>query len=116
VEASPEAVPAPPSAGLEGRAEAEIRSYLEGQREALERADRLREKAERLEASGTPSESAENRASRARGEVEEGLGSLRTRFVKTAAGGVPSGPRASEAGAAFDRAARRLYPSFRQGF
>ena len=47
----------------------------------FERAERLIVKARRLEEAGTPSESANNRARRARQEVEAGLAALRDAFV-----------------------------------
>jgi hypothetical protein len=53
-----------------------------GEHAALfERAERLTVKARRLEEAGTPSESANNRAGRARQEVEAGLVALRDAFV-----------------------------------
>jgi hypothetical protein len=88
--------------GLEARAEQEVTSYLEAQGGALERAERLREKAERLEADGTPSESAQNRALRALEEVEVGLKAFRAKFVRSAPDGSPS-----QAARAFDRALER---------
>jgi hypothetical protein len=47
----------------------------------FERAERLTARARRLEEQGTPSESANNRAVRAREEVEAGLAALRGTFV-----------------------------------
>ena len=53
-----------------------------GENAALfERAERLTVKARRLEEAGTPSESADNRAGRARQEVEASLAALRGAFV-----------------------------------
>ena len=68
----------------------------------FERAERLTEKAERLERAGTPSDSAVNRAVRARGEVEAGLAGLRASFVE--AEGV-------DGGIAFDREVEGRYPA-----
>ena len=65
----------------------------------------MREKAERLEKSGTPSESARNRAERARREVEAGLAALRASFVASVGG--------HEGLRAFDREVERRYPTFR---
>ena len=65
----------------------------------------MREKAERLERGGTPSESARNRAERARREVEVGLAALRASFAASAGG--------REGWRAFDREVERRYPTFR---
>lgn len=78
-----------------------IGEYVRDHAGLFERAERLREKADRLERAGTPSESAANRAERATREVEDGLLALRTSFV-SAAGGV-AGERA------FDHEVERLY-------
>jgi hypothetical protein len=75
----------------------------------VDRATRLGEKARRLEASGTPSESARNRASRAREELDAGLAALKASFVEAESGGSGS---AAEAEGAFSRAASRRYPNF----
>ena len=80
-----------------------MREYLDAQAENLERAARLAEKAVRLERDGTPSDSARNRAERARGEVVAGLAALRARFVE-AAGGRGAG--------AFDRVVQALAPPY----
>lgn len=69
----------------------------------FERAARFTEQAGRLESEGTPSDSARNRAERAKGEVREGLAELR---ASLAAQGD------AEAAAALDRVVRRLYPAF----
>jgi hypothetical protein len=63
---------------------------------------RLGEKAERLEKAGTPSESARNRAERAREEVVVGLVALRASFV----GATEKGGRA------FDRVLEQRCPAF----
>ena len=84
---------------LVSRAASAIREYAA----LFERAERLREKADRLERAGIPSESAANRAERARVEVEAGLLALRARFASSA-GGI-AGARA------FDHEVDRLYPT-----
>ncbi len=78
-----------------------IREHARDHAALFERAERLREKAERLERAGTPSESANNRAERARMEVEAGLIALREAFA----------PSADERKLAFDREVGRLYPT-----
>jgi hypothetical protein len=79
-----------------------IRDYASNHAALFERAERLREKADRLEKAGIPSESAANRAERARKEVEAGLLALRTSFASSVGGG--AGERA------FDHEVERLYP------
>jgi len=59
------------------RAAAALRGFLEENATNVERAARARAQAERLEREGTPSESARNRAERAREEVTDGLVRLR---------------------------------------
>jgi hypothetical protein len=86
---------------LRSRAASVIREYAHVHATLFERAERLREKAERLEKDGTPSESARNRAERARREVETGLDALRASFAT------------SEERRAFDREVERRYPDFR---
>ena len=81
-----------------------IREYAEAHATLFERAERLGEKAERLARLGMPSESASNRAERARREVEAGLAALRTSLVESLG--------TSEGGRAFDREVERRYPSF----
>jgi cobalamin biosynthesis Mg chelatase CobN len=90
---------------LESRAARLVREYLRSQATNLERAERLGERAERLEKAGIPSESARNRAERARDEVMVGLAALRGRFVEAAGGG--DGARA------FDRVVELLCPTFK---
>src|SRR5918998_609325 len=63
---------------LESRAVRSLREYVNAHVANLERAVRLEEKDERLEEAGIPSESARNRAERAREEVLPGLAALRT--------------------------------------
>jgi hypothetical protein len=89
---------------LEFRAAQAIRQYLDTHAANLERAARLKEKAERLEKAGIPSESARNRAERARGEVAAGLAALRASFVEAA------GER--DGAYAFDRVVELLCPAF----
>ncbi len=90
---------------LESRAELVVREYLDLHAGLVERAARLGKKAERLERDGIPSETARNRAERARGEVFAGLAALRASFVE-AAGGLEG------ANAVFDRVVEFLYPAF----
>ncbi|CAN5222763.1 hypothetical protein BH24ACT19_BH24ACT19_19020 [soil metagenome] len=90
---------------LESRAELVIREYLGLHAGMVERATRLGKKAERLERDGIPSESARNRAERARGEVVAGLAAPQTSFVE--AGGGWEG-----ANAVFDRVVEFLCPAF----
>jgi hypothetical protein len=80
-----------------------IREYASAHAALFERAERLLEKAERLERAGIPSESAANRAERAWAEVETGLLALRASFASSA------GRRAGER--AFDHEVERLYPT-----
>ena len=80
-----------------------IREYARGHAALFERAERLREKADRLEREGIPSESAANRAERARREVEAGLLALRASFASSVGGGA--------AERAFDQEVERLYPT-----
>jgi hypothetical protein len=89
---------------LEPRVVQSIRGYLDAHASNLERAVRLGEKAERLEKAGTPSESARNRAERARADVVVGLAALRASFVEAAG--------AREGARTFDRAVKLLCPAF----
>jgi hypothetical protein len=57
-----------------------------------------------MERAGTPSESAHNRAERARREVEAGLAALRASFAASAGGG--------EGWRAFNRELTLRYPAF----
>ncbi len=91
-----------PDPALLSRAATAIREYAEAHAALFERAERLSEKAERLERAGTPSESARNRAGRARREVEAGLAALRASFV---------GSEGAEGGRVFDREVARMYPT-----
>ena len=96
---------APVAPALESRAAGVVREYLRSQVANLERAERLGERAERLEKAGIPSESARNRAERAREEVMAGLTALRGRFVEAV--GSNDGARA------FDRVVDLLCPTFK---
>lgn len=88
---------------LNSAAEAAVRDYAEAHATLFERAQRLTEKAERLEGLGMPSESASNRAGRAKREVEAGLTALRASFAASTGG--------SEGERAFDREVERRFPT-----
>lgn len=96
---APEAEPDP---ALGPRAASVVGRHAGEHAALFERAERLAGKARRLEEAGTPSESANNRAGRAREEVEAGLSALRDRFVAAEGAG---------GGEAFDREVGRLYPA-----
>jgi hypothetical protein len=98
-----DARPSGEESALESRAVRSVREYLDAHTANLERAVRLEEKAERLEEAGIPSESARNRAERARGEVVPGLVALRASFSEA------TGHRGDRA---FDRALKLLCPVF----
>lgn len=90
---------------LELNAESAIQAHLQENSTLVERATRLKARSERLEESGTPSQSARIRAERARRAVQSSLSSLREAFIASV----------SETGAgghAFDRSLARLYPEF----
>jgi hypothetical protein len=89
-----------PDVALASQAASEISEYAREHAALFERAERLRAKAERLQGEGTPSESANNRAERARREVEAGILALRERLA----------PSAGERRRAFDHEVGRLYP------
>ncbi len=93
---------ASPDPALSRRAADAVGRHAEGNAALFERAERLTEKAYRLERAGTPSDSASNRAARARGEVEAGLAALRASFVEA---------EGAEGGAAFDREVGARYPA-----
>ena len=78
-----------------------IKEYARDHAALFEREERLRAKAERLARAGTPSESANNRAERARMEVEAGLLALRDAFSLSV----------QERERAFDHEIGRLYPA-----
>lgn len=84
------------------RAASAIREYARDHASLFERAERLRAKADRLEGAGIPSESAANRAERARREVEIGLLALRASFASSTEG--------SAGARAFDDEVERMYP------
>jgi hypothetical protein len=90
-----------PDAAMISQAAFAIGEYARDHAALFERAERLRAKAERLERAGTLSESANNRAERARMEIEAGLLALRDTFA----------PSAGERRHAFDREVGRLYPT-----
>jgi hypothetical protein len=90
-----------PDVALVSQAASTISQYARDHAALFEREERLRAKAERLESAGIPSESANNRAERARMEIEAGLLALRERFA----------PSAGERRRAFDHEAGRLYPA-----
>ena len=92
-----------PDLALISLAASAIREYAGKHAPLFERAERLREKADRLERAGIPSESAANRAERARKEVEAGLLALRASFASSVGG--------SAAELAFDHEVERLYPT-----
>jgi hypothetical protein len=94
---------APEDPALRSRAASVIGEYARAHATLFERAERLGEKAERLEKDGTPSESARNRAERARREVEAGLDALRASFAASS----------REGRRAFDQEIERRYPGFR---
>jgi hypothetical protein len=96
---------APDDPALRSRAASVIREYADVHATLFERAERLRDKVERLERAGTPSESARNRAERARGEVEASLAALRASFASV--DGV-------EGLRAFDREVALRYPAFKR--
>ena len=85
---------------LVSQAASAVREYAREHAALFEREERLRAKAERLAQAGTPSESANNRAERARTEIEAGLLALRERFA----------PSAGKRRRVFDHEAGRLYP------
>ena len=90
---------------LESQAELAVCEYLGLHAGMVERAARLGKKAERLERDGIPSESARNRAERAREEVIAGLTVLRASFAEAAGG-------REGANAVFDRVVEFLCPAF----
>ncbi len=94
-----------PDLTITSQAASAIKDYARDHAALFEREERLRAKAERLAKAGTPSESADNRAERARMEIEAGLLALRERFA----------PSAGERRRAFDLEAGRLYPRLAVG-
>ena len=96
-----------PDPEIRSQAAVAIREYADSQATLFERAERLRERAERLEGEGTPSDSARNRAERAENEVATGLADLRTTFEKTSG---------EEGRSAFDKEIEILYPTLKFSF
>lgn len=82
---------------------AEIQRHAEAHATIFDRANRLLERAERLEKEGIPAESVRNRAERAKREAEATLLDLRTRFAER---------EGQEGLAAFDLELRRRFPAF----
>ena len=95
-----------PDPALGARAASVVGRHAEERAALFERAERLSVKALRLQEAGTPSESANNRADRAREEVETGLAALRASFVAA---------ERADGGEAFDREVGRRYPSLGLG-
>lgn len=81
------------------RAATAIREHVSHYATLFERFERLNERSEWLEQEGTPSDSAKNRAFRAKGEAHESLMDLRSSFA--ASGGDLD---------AFDIESKKLYP------
>lgn len=88
--------------GLRSRAAGALGEHTKAHAALFERASRLREKSERLEQSGTPSESARNRAARAEWEAADSLAELRTTFAASAG---------DEGARAFDIEVRESHPA-----
>lgn len=91
----------PGHSGSRERAASVIREHAASHATLFERLERLSARAERLEQEGTPSDSANNRASRAEGEVRTSLTDLRSSFA--ASGGDVD---------TFDLELKRGYPGF----
>ncbi len=91
-----------PDPGVASRAGTAIGRHAGEHATLFERAERLAVKAGRLREAGTPSESANNRAARAREEVEAGLAALRDSFVAS---------EGEEGARAFDREVGRRFPA-----
>lgn len=94
-----EDVPTTPADALD-RVAAELRSYADAHALTFDRAERLSERAARLEQEGTPSESVRNQAERATEEIRAGLAGLRAKF-------------SGQGKAAFDQEVERRYPAFK---
>ena len=90
-----------PGLGLGLRAGSVIGRHADEHAALFERVERLSVKARRLQEAGTPSESANNRAGRARQEVEAGLAALRDAFVAS---------EGRDGGEAFDLEVSRRFP------
>jgi hypothetical protein len=98
----PDAQEPVPDAAVVSRAGVAIGRHAGEHATLFERAERLAVKAGRLKEAGTPSESASNRAARAREEVEAGLAALRDAFVAS---------EGEEGARAFDREVGRRFPA-----
>ena len=81
---------------------AAVDAHVEKHAALFDRAVRLREKADRLDSEGTPSESASNRADRAASEAAFSLSELRESFAVSNGGGRLR---------AFDEEVKRRYPA-----
>lgn len=92
----------PAEPDLRSRAAVTLGAHTKAHASLFERFSRLREKAERLERAGTPSESARNRAARAEREAAESLVELRTSFAAS---------DGEEGARAFDLEVRESYPA-----
>lgn len=92
----------PADPDLRSRAATTLREHAKAHAALFERASRLREKAERLERAGTPSESARNRATRAESEAADSLFEPRAAFAAS---------DGDEGARAFDLAVRESYPA-----
>lgn len=102
-----EAAPGTPArldAGLISKASQEILAYVRQNQPLLDRAERYGNRAERLSESGATSESASNKAERARQEILAGLAALRESFVER------NGSNTEKAAAAFDHESRNALP------
>lgn len=95
-----------PGEVLQPTAAQELEAFRRADPAPFERADRLREKAERTGSDGTPSESARLRADRAREEVLAALAGVRAAFV---------GAHGDGAGEAFDLEFEARYPGVLAG-
>lgn len=92
----------PADPDLRSRAAGALGEHTKAHSALFERAARLREKVERLERAGTPSESARNRAARAEREAAESLAEPRSAFAAS---------DGEEGARAFDLAVRESYPA-----
>jgi hypothetical protein len=90
-----------PGPGLGLRAGSAIGRHADEHAALFERAERLTVKARRLEEAGTPSESANNRAGRARQAEDAGLAALRDAFIAS---------EGRDGGEAFDLEVSRRFP------
>lgn len=104
---------APPASGaakLDGtllsKAADEVMSYASRNQPLFQRAERYGQRAERLSGEGASSETASNKAVRAREEILAGLAALRASFVNRNGEG---------AGAAFDHESEGVVPNPAQG-